>query len=173
MVGGGQNESLFVPGRRARVLQLLRDYTDAHVEATRHLAAALGVHATDAVAMTEILWAESAGRPLTPARLGRHIGLTSGATTNLLNRLEAAGLLIRGRTDHDRRVVTLTLSARARSQTAAFFTPTGEQLDRLLDSYDDVTLERLEHLLTAVVDVTATRNAHLRQHPAAPTPGVP
>ncbi|MEJ2889445.1 MarR family winged helix-turn-helix transcriptional regulator [Actinomycetospora aeridis] len=164
MVDGPREDSLFAPGRRARVLQLLHDYADAHVEATRHLAAALGVHATDAVAAAEILWAENSGTPLTPARLGERIGLTSGATTNLLHRLDAAGLVVRGRSDHDRRAVTLRLSDDARTRTIAFFTPTGDQVDHVLDRYDDATLERVEALLGEVVDVTTTRNAHLRRH---------
>lgn len=158
----GQADSLFRSGRRARVLRLLRDYTDSHVELTRHLAQTLGVHVTDAVAVAEILWAETAEKPLTPVRLSGRIGLTSGATATLLNRLEVSGLILRSREDADRRVVTLRLSPEARSRTTAFFRPTGEQLDRVLDGYDDATLECMEQLLTDVVAATTAHNAHLR-----------
>jgi DNA-binding MarR family transcriptional regulator len=155
-------DSLFQPGRRARVLQLLRSYTDTHVELTRHLAGALGVHATDAVAVAEILWAEAEGSPLSPARLSDRIGLTSGSTATLLNRLETAGLVVRSREDADRRIVRLRLTPRARSRTEEFLGVTGERLDRALDGYDDEILARLEQLLTDVVAVTAARNASLR-----------
>lgn len=150
------------------MLQLLRDYTDNHIELTRHLAQTLGVHVTDAVAVAEVLWAEAAEKPLSPARLAGRIGLTSGATATLLNRLEGAGLIVRSREDADRRVVTLRLTPEARSRTTAFFTPTGEQLDRVLDSYDEATLERVERLLTDVVAATTAHNAHLRDTAASP-----
>jgi DNA-binding MarR family transcriptional regulator len=161
-------DSLFRPGRRARVLQLLRSYTDAHVELTRHLARTLGVHANDAVAIAEILWAEHTDNPLSPARLAGRIGLTSGATANLLNRLETAGLVVRSREDSDRRVIRLRLTPQARARTEEFFVPTGAHVDRVLDDYDDATLEQMELLLTDVVGATAARNAQLR---AALRPG--
>jgi MarR family transcriptional regulator, organic hydroperoxide resistance regulator len=119
------------------------------------LARALGVHVTDAVAVAEILWAETAERPLSPARLSDRIGLTSGATATLLNRLEVGGLVVRSREDADRRVVTLRLTPEARTRTTEFFGPTGERLDRVLDGYDDAALERVEQLLTDVVAATA------------------
>lgn len=161
-------DSLFKPGPRARVLLLLRSYTDAHVELTRHLARELGVHPSDAVAIAEILWAESTESPLSPARLADRIGFTSGATANLLNRLETAGLVARSREDSDRRVIRLRLTPQARARTEEFFVPTGERVDRALDGYDDHTLGQMEQLLTAVVEATAARNAGLR---AAQRPG--
>ena len=169
-VGGGQSDSLFVPGRRARVLQLLRSYADNHVELTRHLARALGVHATDAVAVAEILWAETAEQPLSPARLSERIGLTSGATTTLLNRLEVAGLVVRSREHSDRRVVTLRLTPGARSRVVAFLQPTGEQVDRALDGYDDAVLEHVERLLADVVAATTTTHTRLQDASAARPP---
>jgi DNA-binding MarR family transcriptional regulator len=160
-----RSDSLFRMGQRARVLQLLRSYTDDHVELSRHLALALGVHVTDAIAVAELLWAETADKPLSPARLAERIGLTSGATASLLNRLEVAGHLIRSREDADRRVVTLRLTPDARAKTIGFFIPTGERIDRVLDEYDGAALENVEDLLTAIVAVTAARNAYLRAHP--------
>jgi MarR family transcriptional regulator, organic hydroperoxide resistance regulator len=156
-------DTLFGSGRRARVLLLMRAYTDAHLEHTRHLARSLGVHVNDAVAVAEILWAETIGNPLTPAGLSDHIGHTSGATTTLLNRLEKAGLVVRSREDSDRRIVRLRLTPEARSRTETFLAPTGEQINQVLDGYDEAALEQLEGLLTDIVAVTAARNEHLRE----------
>jgi len=161
-VQGEQADSLFRPGQRARVLQLLRSYADTHVELTRHLARTLGVPVNDALAVVEILWAEATENPLSPARLADRIGLTSGATANLLNRLETSGFVVRSREDADRRIIRLRLTAPARSRTEEFFIPTGEQLDQVLDGYDDAVLGHMEQVLTQVVAVTADRNAHLR-----------
>jgi DNA-binding MarR family transcriptional regulator len=117
----------------------------------------------DAVAVSEILWAEAVGTPLTPARLSDRIGHTSGATTTLLNRLESAGLVVRSREDADRRVVRLRLTPQARARTEAFLTRTGEQVNHVLDGYDEAALEQVEGLLTDIVAVIAARNAHLRE----------
>ena len=108
------------------------------------------------------------GKPLSPGRLADRIGLTSGATANLLNRLETLGFIVRSREDSDRRVIRLRLTPQARSRTEEFFTPTGRQLDQVLNSYDDAVLEHLEQLLT---EVTAGRNEHLREalRPGAPS----
>ncbi|GAA2482016.1 MarR family winged helix-turn-helix transcriptional regulator [Winogradskya humida] len=161
-VQGEHTDSLFEPGRRSRLLQLLRTYTDTHVELTRHLARTLGIHANDAVAIAEILWAEATGDPLSPVRLSERIGLASGGTATLLNRLETAGFVVRSREDTDRRIVRLRLTPQARSRTEDFFLPTGEHLNNTLDGYDDATLEHMEHLLTEIVAVTAARNEQLR-----------
>ncbi|WP_328294035.1 MarR family transcriptional regulator [Kineococcus sp. NBC_00420] len=155
-------DTLFAPGRRARVLQLLRAYTDTHVELTRHLARALGVHGSDAVAVAEVLWAEASGTPLTPARLAERIGLTSGATASLLNRLEDAGMVVRNREDTDRRIIRLRLTPAARAATTAFFESTGHALDDVLDDYDDAALQQVERLLTGVVAATEAHNERLR-----------
>lgn len=165
-----QTDTLFAPGRRARVLQLLRSYTDTHIELTRHLARALGVHGSDAVAVAEVLWAEATGTPLTPARLAERIGLTSGATASLLNRLEGAGMVVRHREDTDRRIIRLRLTPAARTSTTAFFESTGRALDDVLDDYDDAVLEQVERLLTDVVAATAGHNDRLRSARATAAP---
>lgn len=157
-----QKDAPFTLGRRTQVLQLLRSYTDTHVELTRHLARVLGVPGNDAVAVAEILWAETSGKPLTPARLAERIGLTSGATASLLNRLEGAEMVLRSREDSDRRIIRLRLTAEARSATVAFFHSTGQALDDVLDGHDDAALQQVERFLTDVVAVTTARNEQLR-----------
>lgn len=162
VVQSSGNASVFEPGRRARILQLLRRFADDHVELTRHLSRALGVHVTDAVAAAEILWAETAGEPLTPARLSERLGLTTGAVATSLNRLEVPGLVVRSREHTDRRVVTLRLTPQARSQITTFLASTGRGLDQVLDRHTDADLERVERLLTEVVGATSARNEDLR-----------
>lgn len=65
---------------------------------------AQGLHATDVHALGAILDAET---PLTPGRLREHLGLTSGAVTACLDRLERSGHIRRARESADRRVVHL------------------------------------------------------------------
>ncbi|NAZ75142.1 MarR family transcriptional regulator [Kineococcus sp. T13] len=70
-----------------------------------------GMHGTDASALVHIVGAEERGEPLTQAELSRLVGLTTGATSSLLNRLEAVGHVERRRDRADRRVVTLRSTA--------------------------------------------------------------
>jgi DNA-binding MarR family transcriptional regulator len=51
--------------------------------------------------------------PLTPRRLERHLGLTSGAVTALVDRLERVGWVTRSRHPTDRRSVLVGLSEAA------------------------------------------------------------
>ncbi|WP_354026327.1 MarR family transcriptional regulator [Curtobacterium oceanosedimentum] len=60
----------------------------------------------DANALGQVLRAERAGTPLPPAQLARQIGMTSGATSARVDRLEAAGHVTRHRESVDRRRVT-------------------------------------------------------------------
>ncbi|MGP4087570.1 MarR family winged helix-turn-helix transcriptional regulator [Streptomyces sp. KR55] len=71
-----------------------------------------GLHSTDVQALTAIL---DADEPMTPGRLRRHLGLTSGAVSACVERLERAGHIRRVRHSSDRRVARLHCAADARS----------------------------------------------------------
>ncbi|MFC5064538.1 MarR family winged helix-turn-helix transcriptional regulator [Actinomycetospora atypica] len=136
-----------VAAHRNRLLTGLRSFGARYAEITRRFADHLGLHATDATALTEILTAEDSGTPITPARLARRLGLTSGATTILLNRLEAAGYVVRSREHTDRRVVSLRSGPGTNERAYAFFAPLAEALDAMLDPHPRPQLEHTEALL--------------------------
>ncbi len=79
-----------------------------------------GLHATDVQALAAILDAEE---PMTPSRLRQHLGLTSGAVSACVDRLERAGHIRRVRESADRRVVHLQYAADARSAARTYFRP--------------------------------------------------
>ncbi|MFJ8861861.1 MarR family winged helix-turn-helix transcriptional regulator [Streptomyces sp. NPDC102451] len=81
---------------------------------------AQGLHATDVHALGAILDAEA---PLTPGRLREHLGLTSGAVTACLDRLERSGHIRRARESSDRRVVHLYYEPGAKAAARSFFMP--------------------------------------------------
>ncbi len=85
-----------------------------------------GLHATDVQALAAILDAEV---PMTPKRLREHLGLTSGAVTACVDRLERAGHVRRVRESADRRVVHLYYAADARSAARTYFRPLAEATD--------------------------------------------
>ncbi|MFE9725662.1 MarR family winged helix-turn-helix transcriptional regulator [Streptomyces sp. NPDC005794] len=84
---------------------------------------AQGLHTTDVQALGAILDADA---PLTPGRLREHLGLTSGAVTACLDRLERAGHIRRARESSDRRVVHLYYESGAKSAARSFFMPLAE-----------------------------------------------
>lgn len=83
-------------------------------------AAGHDLHATDVQALAAILDADD---PLTPGRLREHLGLTSGAVTACLDRLERAGHIRRSRDSQDRRVVHLHYAPGAKAAARTFFRP--------------------------------------------------
>ncbi len=139
-----------VGAHRERLLLGLRAFAGAYTELTRSFATWLGLHATDALALVEILTAEDGGVPLSPARLAERVGLSSGATATLVNRLEAAGYVVRSREHTDRRVVTLRAHATIAGPAREFFTPLAQRFDAMLGSHRDEELRGAGDLLDEV-----------------------
>ncbi|MEV0279157.1 MarR family transcriptional regulator [Streptomyces sp. NPDC050610] len=149
-----------IVARRERLVEGLRAYGGQHTELSRSFAAWLGLHSTDAVALLEIIGAEERGTSLSPARLGERIPLSSGATTALLNRLEAAGHIVRTREHADRRIVTLHSSEHIQERADEFFCPLGVRVDALLGQYPPELLDRFAEFLG---EMCATMEAHLTE----------
>ncbi|MEV7548756.1 helix-turn-helix domain-containing protein [Amycolatopsis sp. NPDC089917] len=136
-----------VVARSASLLDGLRGFGANYTEFTRRFANWLGLHSTDAAALVEILYAEDTGSPLSPARLGDRIALTSGATTNLLNRLENLGYVVRTRESADRRKVTLRSGPDIQGLAREFFGPFSAGLMALVAEYPVEEIERFEAFL--------------------------
>ncbi|MFE5667685.1 MarR family winged helix-turn-helix transcriptional regulator [Streptomyces niveus] len=108
-----------------------------------------GLHATDIQALAAILDAET---PLTPGRLRDHLGLTSGAVTACLDRLERAGHIRRSRESADRRVVHLHYLAGARSAARSHFRPLAEATERARAGFSEPELAVVLRFLASVND---------------------
>ncbi|MFD3803117.1 MarR family winged helix-turn-helix transcriptional regulator [Streptomyces sp. NPDC058611] len=89
-----------------------------------------GLHATDIQALGAILDAPS---PLTPGKLGQHLGITSGSVTACLDRLEKAGHVRRVRDSADRRVVHLYYEPTARKVAVDHFRVLARATERALE----------------------------------------
>ena len=130
--------------------ELIEDFWDlvnAADELGRHLARTLGLHRADAEAVVEILRAERRDEPMAPVRLAGTIGLTSGATSLLLNRLEQAGYVERRRGHADRRRVTLHLTEAVYGPLKAFQDPVRKDFERVLAKYSSSELDLIAGLL--------------------------
>ncbi|GAB6902313.1 MarR family winged helix-turn-helix transcriptional regulator [Kineosporia succinea] len=152
------------PGPRQQLLDALRLYAGEYAETSRHSAQALSLHVTDANALVEILWAERLGDPLSPARLAQRVGLTSGATNALVNRLETAGYAARSREHTDRRQVTLRATDLARERTQRLLRRPAEVLEAALDQLGPDTIATLNAALPVLTSALAQVNSELA-HP--------
>jgi MarR family transcriptional regulator, organic hydroperoxide resistance regulator len=135
------------PTPTGRILDGLRTFGANYTEFTRLFAAFLGLHATDAAALAEILYAEDRGTPLSPARLSERVRLSSGATTALINRLEQAGHVVRTREHTDRRIVTLRSSGGIQRPAMEFFRPLDDHLTAMLGEYSPEQIRLVERFL--------------------------
>lgn len=140
-------------GVRDELTRLLQVYaTEAdrlgQVFAERH-----ALHPTDLHALLAVMQADLAGEPLTPGRLGEHLGLSSGATTAVIDRLERAEHVHRTRDDRDRRRVTLHFGEAAAALGQAFFGPLGTRMDAMLADYTPGELDAVQRFLGTAVEM--------------------
>ena len=110
-------------------------------------ALAQGLHPTDVQALAVVL---DRPDPLTPGRLREHLGLTSGAVTACLDRLEKAGHIRRSRDAADRRVVHVHYETGARPAARRHFMPLAEATSRAIDRFDEQELATALRFLTAL-----------------------
>lgn len=76
----------------------------------------------------------------TPSEISKHTGLSSGATTAMLDRLEKAQLIERKPNPKDRRGVLITASKKRNKEVGAFFAPLREKTNRLVSQYTEKEL---------------------------------
>ncbi|MBM6405775.1 MarR family transcriptional regulator [Phycicoccus sp. CSK15P-2] len=132
-------------------LEALRRFVGAYHDSTLDLARWMDLPRTDGTALGEIVWAEREHTPLSPARLSERLGLTSGATNAVVNRLEGLGLVCRSRESDDRRIVTLRATPTAQRRLEPFLEQARDRLPRVLAAYTPEEAELLARFLTDLV----------------------
>ncbi|XVV17126.1 MarR family winged helix-turn-helix transcriptional regulator [Actinoplanes sp. CA-131856] len=85
----------------------------------------MGLSAGDFLALKHLM---VAGEPIGPVELGRLLGLTSGAATGLVDRLERAGWVARAPHPGDRRRQILTATPRAAGALLAELRPLADDI---------------------------------------------
>lgn len=159
-------ESGPIDGARARrmwsIVDALRRYGADSVRVGQAFAALHALQAADLRALVAIMSAEGAGRPLTPGGLRKHLGLSSGGTSYVIDRLEDAGHIERSR-DHprDNRVVHLRHTERGMATGIQFFGPLGDRTNAVLDQFSDRELEVIERFAVACADALHEHVAEL------------
>ena len=118
-----------------------------------------GLNATDTKCIDLVLRAPDA--MLTAGQIAELSGLTTGAVTHILNRLEARGFVERLRDTHDRRKVFV----RVREESLASLTPRYEAIGRsfmnLVEQYGDRDLRLICEYMEKVAEVSERELAAL------------
>lgn len=76
-----------------------------------------------------------------PSELAKHTGLTSGATTAMLDRLEQAGLIERRPNPNDRRGTLIAAAKGSSEKAASWFASARNAQDELISIYSEEELE--------------------------------
>ncbi|HEX7277107.1 MAG TPA: MarR family transcriptional regulator [Acidimicrobiales bacterium] len=110
----------------------------------------VGINPTDWDGLDVLDWTG----PLTAGQLAGHVGLTSGAITGVIDRLEEAGFVRRAPDPHDRRKVIVHLRRDKDRQM-------GEVFDLLARALDDLTARYSDAELAVIVDFLRGANEAL------------
>jgi DNA-binding MarR family transcriptional regulator len=103
------------------------------------------------------------GEPsLTPTRLAELAGLTTGAITGVLDRLERTGFVRREADRSDRRRLTVQVIPERMAELATFFGPLMARAQQLSADWDPAARERLDRYLDGLADLLAEEAGRLR-----------
>ena len=118
----------------------------------------VGINSTDLECLDLL---EMAG-PTTAGRLAEHAGLTTGAMTAVIDRLERAGFARRIRDAEDRRCVRVEVLPRNFRHIARLYQRLAESTARLHEQYDDRQLTLVVEYLTRALALAADHVAWLQ-----------
>src|SRR5574339_20505 len=122
---------------KKRALAAVREY-GIHLTLFRNaMSEWAGLNVTDMECL-RLLFAKGVA---TPSELARHTGLTSGATTAMLDRLEKAGLIERRPNPDDRRGTLIVPAKSGAKKAASWFESARKAQDELISSYSEEELE--------------------------------
>lgn len=160
MSSGSQKKPVLFSGELAREL---RQFTGLASSFFRAASARVGMTVTD-IQVIDIL--DSAG-PATAGQLADLTGLTTGAITGMLNRLEESGLVRRERDPNDGRkvIVRLVPDKEEMHKVGSIFDSPGKAWDEMASHYDEEQLAFLLEFLKRSNAVYRTEIVRLREAP--------
>ena len=143
---------------------LLRRLTVESDRLLQSFAGRHGLHPTDLQALIHIMDAEGQGQPLTAGGLRSALGMSSGATTAVIDRLETTGHIRRDRGGSDRRSVHLHYADHGMALALDFFGPLGLASEQATAHFTDRELATVKRYLTAMSD-TIQNHRHTIDQP--------
>jgi DNA-binding MarR family transcriptional regulator len=148
---------------RAELVRLLQRYVIEAVRLGRAFAERHNLHPTDWAALLAVVHGDRVGTPLTPGDLGECLGISSGATTAVVDRLERAGHVRRVRDDRDRRKLTLHRAESAMVLLSAFSGPLDAAMDNIVVGYSDGELAVVRRFLGDAIGQACEHRRCLRE----------
>jgi DNA-binding MarR family transcriptional regulator len=121
----------------------------------------LGLHSTDWGCV--LLLNEALPEPLTAGQLAELTGLTTGAVTGVVDRLEAAGFVSRERDPADRRRVIVRLAPESMARIGPMLDGLIADLRAVHDDYSDDELARFVDMLTRSSGILRTHARRIRR----------
>ncbi|WP_224744436.1 MarR family transcriptional regulator [Chryseoglobus sp. 28M-23] len=127
---------------------LLRALLDVTEEFERALGSELTVNPTDLHAMEHLIMSG----PLSPSELSRRLGVTSAATTTVVDRLTALGHVRREPHPSDRRGIRVVASEASTARAMGRIMPMIAGVDSVLDDFDEAEQAAITRYLQRVVE---------------------
>jgi DNA-binding MarR family transcriptional regulator len=118
------------------VIRGYREFSISMVLFRNQIAAKLGLNITDMECL-DVLFFKGIS---SPTELAKHLGITSGSMTTMLDRLERSGLIKRQSNPHDRRGKQIILNEKAIKKVGLMFAPLRQSQAKLLASYSEQEL---------------------------------
>lgn len=122
---------------KKRALMAVRDYGVNLTQFRNAMSEWAGLNGTDMECL-RLLFQKGIA---TPSELARHTGLTSGATTAMLDRLEKAGLIERRPNPDDRRGTLVAPRKSSAEKMASWFESARKAQNELVSGYSESELE--------------------------------
>ena len=147
-------------GPAERLNRLMRDLSTETILLHQAIADRLGLNPTDHKCLGLLLDAEE---PITAGQLAALTGLTTGAVTGIVDRLEAAGFVRRKRDPEDRRRATLEVShEKVRREVFPLFEELSRRMSALAAAYSKRDLGIIMEFLEGGLRISRDYHAKLR-----------
>jgi DNA-binding MarR family transcriptional regulator len=144
----------------------MRDASGQGVLYSQAVAERLGMNSTDLECLDHIMRG-----PVTAGRLAQLTGLTTGAITGVIDRLERAGMARRERDAHDRRKTLVHVLPAASQRVAPLFGPMERAATAVLSKYSDDELGLLLDFMARARDAALAAMSELLALPDARSQG--
>jgi DNA-binding MarR family transcriptional regulator len=134
----------------------MHDLAAAGAEVDAAIARRMGLTAGDYLALKHLAVSKD---PIGPVELGRMLGISSGAATGLVDRLERAGYARRSPHGHDRRRQILRATTRAQRGMLRELQPLAEDVDR---AAAHLTADQRRMVTSILADIAAMHRKYAR-----------
>ena len=149
---------------REELVRLVQLLVAEGTEITAVFAARHALHHTDVEALTRVMAAQDRGSLMSAGALGEQLGLTSGAITAVVDRLERAGHVDRVRDGADRRKVLVRATRRGRALAEELVVPLQRRNDAAMDRFTPAELEVARRFLAVTGEAMTAYRRSLAPH---------